>query len=257
MRFPFWRCAKLGYALPILAAAILAVSDVTAQEGAIAVTLATGAGVEALQHRVDLIEERAIAKRPFSDDDKAFLRDLYGAMAEGAKRSVVLAQSGRLMERYLDRTGDPCELDARIFSRNSRVRREVERLASEMSAPTAERARTYRTPRFYMPDASSLDSVTGLYWGTVEGTVRSRPDGSIVFHYRATVPWEWPSYEELRRRYGTPHAETFPLPNARSALFGDRYALRVENGLGEYLVRLGLARPFLAWAEWDEPAPLR
>jgi hypothetical protein len=254
MHTRFWRVAL---AFGILGTSLSTVSDVTAQEGAIALTLATGAGIEALQQRVSVLEVRAIAHEPFSTDDKRFLRDLYAAMAAGAKTSVVLAQSGRLMDRYLDKSGDPLELDPVIFSTNARVRREIDRLAKRMSAPSADRSRVYRSPRFYMPDPSSLDSLAGLYWGTLEARVRVNADGLPVFHYRAEVPWQWPSYESLRQRYGTPHAQTFILPNLRSALAGDKYALHIENGLGEYLVQLGLAKPFLAWAEWDEPAVVR
>jgi hypothetical protein len=37
-----------------------------------------------------------------------------------------------------------------------------------------------------------------------------------------------------------------------SLVLGRRHALFVDNGLGEYLVQLGLAKPFVAYAEWDE-----
>jgi hypothetical protein len=251
MRTRFWR---LAIVLGILGTTLSVVSDVTAQETAIALTLATGADIGGLQQHVTALESKAIAHRPFSADDKTFLHDLYAAMAAGAKTSVILAQSGRMMDRYLDKSGDPLELDPVIFSSNARVRREIDRLAKRMSAPSTDRGRVYRSPRFYMPDPSSLDSVTGLYWGTLEAEVRVNADGLTVFHFRAEVPWQWPSYESLQQRYGTPHAETFSLPNLRSALAGDKYALHIENGLGEYLVRLGLAKPFIAWAEWDEPA---
>jgi hypothetical protein len=237
-------------AVAFVASALFFASDVSAQEASIAVTLATGAGIQPLQRRVRGLEDKAIANASFSADDKAFLHDLYAAMALGAKHSVVLAQSGRMMERYLDRSGAPLELDPAIFSRNTRVRREMDRLKRRMSAAPGV---VQRSPRFYMPDPSTLDSVTGLYWGTVQGSLRTRPDGARVFHFRAEVPWEWPSYESLRARYGTPHAETFVLPNLRSLAGGPAYALHIENGLGEYIVRLGLAKPFVAWAEWDEP----
>jgi hypothetical protein len=66
------------------------------------------------------------------------------------------------------------------------------------------------------------------------------------------VPWTWPSYESIRSKYGRYHAESFPLPNLASLFFGREHALYVDNGLGEYLVHLGLAAPFTAYAEWDE-----
>lgn len=243
-----WRLA----AVPVLGATLVFGSDVSAQEVSLAATLATGANVERVQQRVDALEKKAIANAPFSADDKRFLRDLYAAMALGAKRSIVFRQSGRMMERYLDGTGADLELDAAIFSKNTKVRAQMQKLAAQMSSAKAEPGRVHRSPRFYMPDASSLDSVTGLYWGTIQGSSRVNPDGSRIIHYRAEVPWEWPSYDSLRKRYGTPHAETFALPNLRSVVEGPRYALHIENGLGEYLVRLGLAKSFLAYAEWDE-----
>jgi hypothetical protein len=250
MKTPLLRVAlALGVAVGALAVA----SDVTAQEAALAFTLASGANIGPVQERVTALQNKAIARRPFSEEERAFLHDLYAAMAAGAKASGVLAQSGRMMDRYLDKSGDPLELDAAIFSGNARVRREIERLARRMASRSSERGHVYRSERFYMPDRSSIDSVTGLYWGTLSGQVREGADGRAVFHYRAEVPWRWPSYASLQQRYGTPHAETFALPNLRSVLEGEKYALHVENGLGEYLVQLGLAKPFLAWAEWDEP----
>ncbi len=234
--------------LGLVASSAFVAADASADETSIAVTLATGADIEGLQRRVDALERKAIANEPFSADDKAFLRDLYGAMATGAKHSVVLAQSGRMMDRYLDGSGRPLELDASIFRDNARVRRQMDRLVAQLPKDGA-----VRSPRFYMPDASKLDSLTGLYWGTVEARPRVLADGTRVVHFRAEVPWEWPSYESLRRRYGTPHAETFLVPNLRSMLGGPAYALHIENGLGEHLVHLGLAKPFVAWAEWDEP----
>ena len=239
-------------ALPVLGATLVLGSDVTAQEASLAATLATGANIESVQRRVDELERKAIANAPFTADDKRFLRDLYAAMALGAKRSVVLRESGRMMERYLEATGADLELDPTIFSKNAKVRAQMHQLAAKLS--TAPAGHVQRSPRFYMPDSSSLDSVTGLYWGTVQATLRVDANGAHLIHYRAEVPWEWPSYESLRKRYGTPHAETFLVPNLRTLVGGPRYALHIENGLGEYLVRLGLAKPFVAWAEWDEPA---
>ena len=65
-------------------------------------------------------------------------------------------------------------------------------------------------------------------------------------------PEIWPSYASLKQKYGDYHAESFPLPNLKSIVFGRQYALFVDNGLGEHLSRVGLAKPFLAFAEWEE-----
>ena len=69
----------------------------------------------------------------------------------------------------------------------------------------------------------------------------------------AVVPWVWPSYASLQAKYGNPHAESFPLPSLRSLVLGRHHALYVDNGLGQYLEQLGLAKSFLAFAEWTDP----
>jgi hypothetical protein len=77
----------------------------------------------------------------------------------------------------------------------------------------------------------------------------------LAIQWRAEVPWRWPTYEYLRRTYGDYHAWCFPLPNARSLMFGSKYCLRIDDGLGEHLVKLGLAKPFLVYSEWEEESP--
>ncbi len=237
--------------------AIIAVPTlyVTGARGSVAVQLATGVGIPTLQREVNRLQNKAIRKEPFTDQDKQFLRELYGAMADGAKLSGVLRQSGRMMEHYLGGTGTPLELDSGIFLANQRVQQQMNLMRAQIRATATARVRLqprYRSPRFYMPHATSLDSVTGLYWGTVQATPQLLEDGTVRVRWRAEVPWEWPTYESLQQRYGTPHAETFLIPNPQSLLLGPQHALHVENGLGAYLVTLGLAQSFLAWSEWEE-----
>ena len=89
-------------------------------EASIALTLATGANIEELQRRVDAMEKKAIANEHFSAADKQFLHDLYAAMALGAKKTIVFQQSGRMMDRYLEGSGKPLELEPSIFSKKTR-----------------------------------------------------------------------------------------------------------------------------------------
>jgi hypothetical protein len=74
----------------------------------------------------------------------------------------------------------------------------------------------------------------------------------IRIRWRAEVPWEWPSYASLNEKYNDPHAESFPIPNASCLFFGIEGAITIDNGLGEYITRLDLAKPFLAYAVWPE-----
>jgi hypothetical protein len=222
------------------------------QQASIAFTLATGVGLSGLQVRIDEMEAKAIRGGEFSDGDKAFLVDFYTCLAKGAKLTVVLGQSGRLMDRYLDGSGEPLELDESIFTTNWKVQSRMKKLRGKaIKAARAKRGMQmrYSSGRFHMPHASSPDSVFGLYFGTVNVEPRPMDDGKLELRWRAEVPWEWPSYGSLEKKYGDPHAESFPLPSLLSPLVGMLY---VDNGLGEYLVQLGLAEPFVAYAEWDE-----
>jgi len=217
-----------------------------------AITLATGVGTQRLQSRIDTLEERAITGATFSAEDRAFLSDFYRTLATGAKLTLVIRQTGRLMDHYLDGSGTEYQLDPVIFQDNAKVQTELDTLRARANAKPCLGVAHYASRTFHMPDASKLDSVFGLYYGSVALTRSRASDGQCTSHVRAEVPWFWPSYASLKLKHGSYHAESFPLPNLQSLLFGPKHALFVDNGLGEHLVPLGLARPFLAAAEWDE-----
>lgn len=250
------RLLAIGGAVLALCAALVVAFLVIFPGGqaSIAIRLATGVGIGALQSRIDEMEDKAIRGREFTDEDRTFLRDFYTSLARGARLTIVLGQSGRLMQRYLDATGEPLELHSSIFVRNTKVQARMKRLRKQVveaagsGRPLEDR---YVTPVFHMPHPSSPDSVFGLYYGTLE--VRPRLEAeTLVLAWRAEVPWQWPSYESLKEKHGDYHAESFPLPNPTSVVLGMDHALFVDNGLGEHLVHLGLARPFVAFSEWEE-----
>lgn len=220
----------------------------------LAFTLGTGIGRAALQQRIDALEARAIAGAPFDAGDKAFLSDFYRTLARGGRLVVFARQTGRMMDHYLDGSGRDYRLAPGIFAGNAKVRAQMDALRRRMAAQPRRPRTQLQSARFYMPDRSQVDSVYGLYYGRVQLVRACAGRAPCRLRWRAEVPWAWPSYDSLRRKYGDPHAENVPLPNFASALLGRRHALYVDNGLGEHLARIGLARPFLAYAEWDEPA---
>lgn len=225
-----------------------------AEQQSIAFTLATGIGVSSLQEKVDQIEDKAIKKTPLQESERHFLSVLYRTMVTGARASIVLRQSADMMERYLSCSGEDLRTEPRIFVHNRKVQEVVAMLKREIVEDLSHDGLRdeYRSKSFYMPDVSSPDSVFGLYYGHIKARP-SRPQGGLLsIKWRAEVPWEWPSYEKLKEDYGDPHAESFPLPNLLALLLGRNYALHVDNGLGEYLTRIGLARSFVVFAEWDE-----
>jgi hypothetical protein len=214
-------------------------------------TLATGLGRAELQARINEIQDKAIASSPLSAEDKSFLADFYRTLATGGKLTIAVRQTGRLMDHYLDGSGAAFALEPTIFAENAKVQRQIDKLKEQATRAPCTPGKAWSSPKFYMPDASRTDSVFGLYWGTVRVTQVGSEGLECRLRYRAEVPWTWPSYAELQARYGTPHGESFPLPNAMSLLFGADHALYVDNGLGHHLSTVGLAREFVAYAEWD------
>jgi len=214
--------------------------------------LATGIDIETLQKQIDDLEELAIKKRPFTPDQKEFLREFYTALGKGARLSLVLGESGRLMDHYLYGAGQDFELDPSIFQGNSKVEAEMDRLRQRLQKKGREFDGILKSPTFYMPDSSNWDSVFGLYYGSVAVRRVAQNDRTFL-EWRAEVPWVWPSYESLKQKYGSYDAGSFPLPNPISLVSGEQHALTVDNGLGEYLTHLDLAKTFVAFATWREP----
>ena len=217
----------------------------------LAFTIATGIGRVPLQQRIDELETRAIHHRAFSDADRAFLVDFYRTLATGGKLIVVARQTGRMLDHYLARSGANYRLEPQIFTGNEKVRLRARQLEKQARAGRCVNGQRFSSSTFYMPDRSNVDSVFGLYFGRLQVTQEATP-GTCMLHFRAEVPWVWPSYSTIEEKYGDAHAESFPLPNLRSLLFGQKHALFVDNGLGQQLEELGLAKSFLAFAEWTE-----
>lgn len=216
----------------------------------IALTLATGIHGESLQAKIDACEEKAIAGIAFSDVEIQFLGDLYTCLYKGARLTFVLPEVSKLMEHYLSQSGEPFEIDASVFNTNDKAIKRMETIHAEIHASTA-LLESYQSEVFYMPDFSNIDSVFGLYYGHIVA-VPTRVGSTIKIQWRAEVPWKWPSYASLNEKHGDPHAESFPIPNASCIIRGTDGAIFIDNGLGEHLTHVGLAKSFTAYAEWTE-----
>ncbi|GEM_PF-968023 len=220
-----------------------------------ALTLATGIGISGLQTTVDRLEEKAIRGEEFSEEDKAFLQNLYTCFAKGGKLIVVARQSGAMMDRYLDGSGEDLRTAPRIFQGSRRVQHEMGLMKKWIQREAEEPSRlrqAYVSRTFHMADPRFFESFIGLYYGRLIAKPTIAVDGVLKIQWRAETPWHWPSYDNLLKTYGDYHAWCFPVPNARSLLFGPKYCLHLDDGLGGHLVNLGLAKPFLVYSEWEE-----
>lgn len=261
-RFPrAWRMMPFRKTLTTLAVlfllALLACLVIfPGRQTSLALTYAFGWNLEHTQARIDRLEERAIQKQPFSDDDREFLYDLYATGVKGARITRVAPNASRLVGRYLDQSGEDLEIDAELAANSAPVQAEMKAMRRHIAWAVAnqrEVAERYESETFYMGDPAHLDAVASLYFGKLIVRPYVDDNGASRLAWRAEVPWVWPTYDKLFTQYGDPHAQNFALPNLRSIVFGPRYLLRVDDGLGGHLPELGLAKPFLAYAEWDEP----
>ncbi len=250
------RCAELAVGAVVVAGVALA-AYFPGDQYVLALSLASGFGIDDLQARVDQLEDKAINGEPFAAEDTAFLKDLYVCLAKGARLTIVLRQSGELMDHYLSRTGKPLRVEPRIFLGSARVREQIAYLRGRIALDMRLRggaAEQYTGPTVYLADPEFFESLAGIAFGRIIARPRVQENGGVHLAWRAEVPWQMLSYEDLYKQYGEYHAWCFPLPNARSLLWGPEYCLWIDDGLGEYLTRIGLAKPFLAYAEWQEEA---
>ncbi len=227
------------------------------RQATMALTLATGIGVQGLQERVDEMESKAIEGETFTDEDKRFLKNLYTCFAKGGRLTIILRQSAALMDRYLSCSGETLYTEPRIFLGSSKVQEQMAILKQQIELDRSEGKEIleeYKSEVFHMGDPAFPDSLVGLYYGHICVKPEIDNEGGLILHWRAEVPWEWPTYESLNEQYGDYHAQCFPLPNAMCLIKGPDACLRIDDGLGEYLTRLGLAKSFLAYSEWDEEA---
>lgn len=226
-------------------------------------SVGTGQGLQTIQSRVNRIESRVVRKQPVSADDRRFLVNLYSVFATGAWHLPPLHQSGKLLRHYLQRTGEPLELDEGIFLASPSVVRKMGELRAQ-ARRQADYLRGARpggdgyvwSGRIHMSDPADPDAYYALYWGRIGYRARVEASGGrLHLHWRAEVPWRWPRYAELMRQYGRFRAEVVPVPNLASAFHRGR-PLLLSNGLGGYLEEAGMARQFQAYAEWDESVPM-
>jgi hypothetical protein len=167
------------------------------------------------------------------------------------------------MGHYLDCKGTDLKTDKRIFVKSDIVQANMEELRKAVLESPPARLQSdepFKSRTFNMADRSCIDSYAGLYYGHLEVEVVRVEDERLILKWRAECPWEWPSYEYMSREYGNPHHLIFPIPNVRYALAAllsssgeaRQYALWLDDGLGEHLTHIGLAKSFVLYSEWQE-----
>ena len=212
-----------------------------------AAIIGTGIGTSSIQSRVNRLHRLGKAGN-LNEVELIWMRDLYFTLAVGAKLSLILPASSKLMFHYLDGTGEPLQLKPKVFRHSDRViamKAKLNRSLCEGNNPVS-------SVRFDMGGRTPFDSSFALYFGILSA---ERAEGKVT--YTVDMPWKWPTYQDIKQRYGSYEREIFPIPNAASILnnvFKIDFAkpLYLPNALGGELERFGLAKGFKVTSGWSE-----
>ena len=221
----------------------------------IAFTVGSGFGMPALQEKINSLKKKAISGG-LSADDKEYLSNFYRTLAVGASGLLILPESARLMHRYLDGSGEETSIDKSLFIKSVRVRQRMKLIKASLLSDCKIGA-SMESERFEMGHGKPWDAHLTLYFGTIAGTL---DEGAII--WEVEMPYKWPTFESLKRTYGTYHKEEFPIPNMTSILsdylpeyakkFGLGRPLYLPNALGGELEKQGLAKSFNTRTTWTE-----
>ncbi|MBN2352277.1 MAG: hypothetical protein JXD23_06885 [Spirochaetales bacterium] len=199
-----------------------------------------------IQARVDALEKKAIEKKEFSQDDKAFLKDLYSSLAFGG-RFIGHNEAADMLERYLAGTGESLRLGSGAYEANAKVKAAMEKLKSRIRADAA---------RGKVRDKYSSDRITvtvsedaRLFYFSNVFFVMAIPektaDGRYRIRFRVDLTARFISYAEEKARYGKYGRVRTPfVKNDKGEVF------TLDDGLSQYLTVIGLAKVFDYYSEW-------
>lgn len=233
--------------LIVILVVMLGLSLSTIPKVRMAASIGTGVGLNVIQNKVDQLH-RLGKKNKLDVPDLEWIKELYFVLASGARATLVLPVSSKLMFHYLEGTGTPVQLSPEVFSQSDRV---IE-MKKQLNSAVCNGKNSVKSPVFDMGGRTPADSAFALYFGTLSTT---RLDKKIL--YTAVMPWKWPTYQEIHKRYGSYDKEIFPIPNMLSIIsrtFGINLGppLYLPNALGGELERMGLAKSFEVSSHWTE-----
>lgn len=239
------RSGLIFLTLFILACALIVISSAHLR---LAFTIGTGIGMQQLQLKINAIQSRAI-KGQITAADKDFLTLFYRTMAYGAQMTFILPESARLMHHYLDGSGKQTSIDKSLYTRSPRVITRMKAIRKQVSSHCTV-DKYFLSDRFDMGHATPYDAHFALYFGTIKGELLVK-EGKKVIQWTVDMPWKWPTYEDIKKTYGTYYKEIFPFPNALS-LAGFGQQMWLPNALGGELEKQGLATSFQIKTSWIE-----
>ncbi|RPJ07805.1 MAG: hypothetical protein EHM28_05995 [Spirochaetaceae bacterium] len=226
----------------LLIPAILLIRHMTA------IRIAMG-DIEEIQARIDLLEEKALTRKDFSADDKAFLSTIYDAFIFGG--SVMgYGEASAMLARYMENTGKPLEVDSRAFRENSKVKTEVQALFNQIKSDFStirSSSREYSSSRILIAPVDDPRLFYLANYFIVKAKPETAEPGKCTITFRVDLSCSFVSYQTQITRFGDPKRFHTPFP---SLVPGK--VLAVDDGLSQHLVTINMAKEFPYYAEWSE-----
>jgi hypothetical protein len=207
--------------------------------------LATGDFSE-IQHKVDLLEEKAIAKKQFTDDEKAFLKDLYGSLVFGG-RLLGYKEAAHMLEHYLKASGTPLKIDESIYLENKKVRQALHKVRVCINNDILHR--TLKSHYYSGTINIGYKENPRLFYFSNVFVLQAKPvkvaESYCSIRWRVELTAHFPSYDEQKQKFGSYHYFRTPFTtNSKGETF------TIDDGLSHYLSTVGLAKEFIYYAEW-------
>lgn len=199
-----------------------------------------------IQRKVDLLEEKAIEKQEFTDEEKEFLKDLYNSLVFGG-RLLGYKEAANMLEHYLNASGTPLRINEGIYLENKKVEQAMQKIKIRIKADILKKAVKHN----YTSDTIVVEHKKNprLFYFSNVFALQAKPikieKNYYIIKWKVELKAHFPSYSEQQQRYSDYKYFRTPFTtNSQGETFN------IDDGLSHYLTRLGLAKEFIYYAEW-------
>ncbi len=192
---------------------------------------------QSVQDRIDVITDKARrnSKEEITFADRAFLRTLYGGMVVGAYLKD-WPESAQLMLHYLGPSGEPLEIDSRIYQNSERVKKEMDKQKKRIASVIGKRTEFKEKSRRILADYNRLKYADNRFILTSQTHRISTAE--CMTTWRVDNRYDFEGFKGKNSKWSE-----FPFRGER---------IKIYDGLSKYLVELGIAAEFEYWASWQE-----
>jgi len=225
------------------------------------------ASLKQLQDAIDTLTKKARHKTAFTDDEKAFLKDMFYAFSRGG-RALGYVEAAKLSSHYVDGDGVKLELDSDVYAQSIIVR-DVEAVMRRQIALdvkgakggvvvlSSADARLAKRDDFQALCAKSRDiqsqgRVLHHGWLLAEQDNQRLQKANNRFQVTSTSQASVNGITTTWRVDDEYVFEAFDKGFVTEISLGPGLVLEMPDGLSKYMTTLGIAKEFKHFATWQE-----